>query len=68
MQPADAFLGDLTTMARTLVAGAVAPLPKQRRAKLTAKKNLPRKVSAKKALPKTVLPKKSRLTKPGDRR
>jgi AcrR family transcriptional regulator len=63
MQPADAFLGDLTTMARTLVAGAVAPLPKQRQAKSAAKKTLPKKASPRKALLK-----KSTRTKPGDRR
>jgi AcrR family transcriptional regulator len=33
MQPADAFLGDLEIMLRTLVAGAIRPLPKPRPAK-----------------------------------
>jgi AcrR family transcriptional regulator len=40
MQPADAFLGDLDTMLRMLVAGAVATSPKPRPAKsATAKKS-----------------------------
>jgi AcrR family transcriptional regulator len=43
MQPADAFVGDLTTMARTLVAGAVAPFPRSRPAKPAAKKPAPKK-------------------------
>ena len=47
MQPADAFLGDLTVMARTLVAGAVTPLPKSLKAKVAAKKPVP-KTSARK--------------------
>ena len=42
MQPAQAFLGDLDVMVRTLVAGAVGPLPKPRRAKpATSKKSRP---------------------------
>jgi TetR/AcrR family acrAB operon transcriptional repressor len=43
MQPADAFVGDLTTMARTLVAGAVAPFPRSRPAKPAAKRPTPKK-------------------------
>jgi AcrR family transcriptional regulator len=43
MQPADAFVGDLTTMARTLVAGAVAPFPRSRPAKPAAKRPSPKK-------------------------
>jgi AcrR family transcriptional regulator len=43
MQPADAFLGDLTTMARTLVAGAVVVLPKSRPAKAAAEKAVSKK-------------------------
>ena len=54
MQPADAFLGDLAVMARTLVAGAVLPSPKSRAAKSAAKRALP-----KKPLPKTPARKKS---------
>lgn len=54
MQPADAFVGDLTTMARTLIAGAVAPLPKSRPIKPVAKKT-----AAKKPVPKTPVPKNS---------
>jgi AcrR family transcriptional regulator len=42
MQPADAFLGDLTTMARTLIAGAVVALPKPRPAKAVSKKPVPK--------------------------
>jgi AcrR family transcriptional regulator len=42
MQPADAFLGDLTTMARTLVAGAVIALPKPRPTKAVPKKPAPK--------------------------
>jgi AcrR family transcriptional regulator len=42
MQPADAFLGDLTTMARTLVAGAVVALPKSRPAKAVSKRPVPK--------------------------
>ena len=42
MQPADAFVGDLTTMARTLVAGAVVSLSKSRPAKPAAKKSVPK--------------------------
>jgi TetR/AcrR family acrAB operon transcriptional repressor len=38
MQPADAFVRDLETMLRTLVAGAVAPLPKPRPVKRAAAK------------------------------
>ena len=49
MQPADAFVGDLTTMARTLIAGAVAPLPKSRAAKSTAKRALSQKPARKKS-------------------
>ena len=45
MQPADAFLRDLETMVRTLVAGAVSPSPKPRSAKPTA---APRKSPARK--------------------
>jgi AcrR family transcriptional regulator len=43
MQPADAFLRDLETMLRTLVAGAVAASPKPRPAKPAAGKKSPRK-------------------------
>ena len=43
MQPADAFVDDLTTMARMLVAGAVTPLPKPSSAKSAAKKTVPKK-------------------------
>ena len=39
MQPADAFLGDLTIMARTLIAGAVSPSPKPRAAKRNLQEN-----------------------------
>jgi AcrR family transcriptional regulator len=43
MQPRDAFLADLATMLRTLVAGAVVPLPKPRPVKPTpAKKSVRR--------------------------
>jgi AcrR family transcriptional regulator len=42
MQPADAFLDDLTTMARTLIAGAVVALPKPRPAKAVSKKPVPK--------------------------
>jgi AcrR family transcriptional regulator len=42
MQPADAFVGDLTTLARTLIAGAVAPLPKSRPIKPVAKSAAPK--------------------------
>src|ERR1700754_126297 len=42
MQPAEAFLRDLTTMARTLVAGAVVALPKPRPAKAVSKKPVPK--------------------------
>ena len=52
MQPADAFLGDLTTMARTLVAGAVMPSPKSRPAKPAANKTIARKPARKKPVPK----------------
>ena len=44
MQPADAFLGDLTVMTRTLLAGAVAPslkaraAPKKSFSKISARK------------------------------
>jgi AcrR family transcriptional regulator len=48
MQPADAFLGDLTTMARTLVAGAVVALPKSRPAKAVSKKPVPKKSGGRK--------------------
>ena len=57
MQPADAFVDDLTTMARMLVAGAVTPLPKSPSAKPAAKK----------AAPKTV-PKKPTRHKSGGRK
>ena len=52
MQPADAFLGDLTTMARTLVAGAIIPSSKSRPAKPGAKKSIARKPARKKPVPK----------------
>jgi hypothetical protein len=45
-------LRDLTVMARTLVAGAVAPLPKSLPARPAAKKTQPRKVLPKKSAPK----------------
>jgi TetR/AcrR family acrAB operon transcriptional repressor len=48
MQPADAFLGDFTTMARTLVAGAVVALPKSRPAKAVSKKPVPKKSGGRK--------------------
>ncbi|QWG17430.1 TetR/AcrR family transcriptional regulator [Bradyrhizobium sediminis] len=57
MQPADAFLRDLTVMARTLIAGAVVSLPKSR----------PARPAAKKAPPKKALPKKSAPKRPGGR-
>jgi TetR/AcrR family acrAB operon transcriptional repressor len=53
MQPADAFVDALTTMARMLVAGAVAPLPKPSSAKSAKKK------SAKKTVPKKPVRQKS---------
>ncbi len=43
MQPADAFVDALTTMARMLVAGAVMPLPKPPPAKSATKKTVPKK-------------------------
>ena len=42
MQPADAFVADLTTMTRMLIAGAVVPLPKSPSAKSAAKKTAPK--------------------------
>ena len=48
MQPADAFLGDFTTMARTLVAGAFVALPKSRPAKAVSKKPVPKKSGGRK--------------------
>jgi AcrR family transcriptional regulator len=48
MQPADAFLDDLTTMARTLVAGAVVALPKSRPAKAVSKNPVPKKSGGRK--------------------
>ncbi len=42
MQPADAFVDALTTMARMLVAGAVTPLPKPSSAKSARKKTVPK--------------------------
>ena len=48
MQPAGAFLGDFTTMARTLVAGAVVALPKSRPAKAVSKKPVPKKSGGRK--------------------
>ena len=48
MQPADAFLGDFTTMARTLVAGAVVALPKSRPAKAVSKNPVPKKSGGRK--------------------
>ena len=53
MQPADAFVDALTTMARMLVAGAVTPLPKPSSAKSAKKK------SAKKTVPKKPVRQKS---------
>ena len=47
MQPADAFLGDLTAMVRTLVAGALAPSSKTPPAKPAATTTVP-KISARK--------------------
>ena len=48
MQPADAFLKDLETMLRTLVAGATAPAPKPRPVKAaSAGKSVPRSTSRK---------------------
>jgi TetR/AcrR family acrAB operon transcriptional repressor len=52
MQPADAFLKDLETMLRMLVAGAVSPANKPRAVRKAAKKSMPR----------------STPRKPGDRR
>ncbi|QWG24615.1 TetR/AcrR family transcriptional regulator [Bradyrhizobium sediminis] len=52
MQPADAFLRDLTVMARTLVAGAVVASPASQRARPAAKKALPKKVLPRKSAPK----------------
>ena len=49
MQPADAFVGDLTVMARTLIAGAVAPVPKSRAATPATKKTVPKKSARKKS-------------------
>ena len=49
MQPADAFVGDLTVMARTLIAGAVAPVPKSRAATPAAKKTVPKKSARRKS-------------------
>ncbi|WP_291867377.1 TetR/AcrR family transcriptional regulator [Bradyrhizobium sp.] len=43
MQPADAFVGDLTIMVRMLVAGAVARSPKPPSARSAAKKTVPKK-------------------------
>jgi AcrR family transcriptional regulator len=43
MQPANAFVDALTTMARMLIAGAVTPLPKPLPAKSAAKKTVPKK-------------------------
>jgi TetR/AcrR family acrAB operon transcriptional repressor len=45
MQPADAFLGDLSIMVRTLVAGAVSPSKKPRAANPTLAKKLVRRKS-----------------------
>jgi TetR/AcrR family acrAB operon transcriptional repressor len=52
MRPADAFLGDLTTMARTLVAGAVVALPKSSPAKVGAEKTVSKKPASKKLVRK----------------
>ena len=49
MQPADAFVGDLTVMMRTLIAGAISPLPKSPRAKPAAKKTVPKKPARQKS-------------------
>ena len=43
MQPADAFAGDLTTMTRMLIAGAVTTSPKPSSAKSATKKIVPKK-------------------------
>lgn len=43
MQPADAFVDALATMARMLVAGAVTPLPKPSSARSAVKKTVPKK-------------------------
>jgi AcrR family transcriptional regulator len=59
MQPADAFVADLTTMARTLVAGAIMPSPKSRPEKPAVKNTLPKKALSKNASPKKPVPKKS---------
>jgi AcrR family transcriptional regulator len=48
MQPADAFVADLTTMTRMLITGAVIPLPKSPSAKSAPKKAAPKKPVAKK--------------------
>ncbi|MDO9060730.1 MAG: helix-turn-helix domain-containing protein [Bradyrhizobium sp.] len=64
MQPADAFIGDLTVMARTLIAGAVLPKP----AKSGAKKTSSKKVPSKKILPKKPVPKKPARQHSGGRK
>ena len=43
LQPVDAFLRDLQTMLRMLIAGAIAPLPKRRMVKATIAKKSSRK-------------------------
>ena len=56
MQPADAFVGDFTTMARTLVAGATLPKPPSTKS------------AAKKATPKRPVPNKPVSQKSGGRK
>ena len=58
MQPADAFVADLTTMTRMLVAGAVIPVPKSPSARSAPKK----------AAPKKPVPKKPARHKSGGRK
>jgi TetR/AcrR family acrAB operon transcriptional repressor len=43
MQPADAFVADLTTMTRMLIAGAIIPAPTSPSAKSARKKAVPKK-------------------------
>jgi TetR/AcrR family acrAB operon transcriptional repressor len=63
MQPADAFVDALTTLARMLVAGAVTPLPNRRTAGSAAKPTAP-----KKPVPKELVPKKPARQNSGGRK
>ena len=58
MQPADAFVGDLTTMTRTLIAGAIMASPKSGLVKPAVKKTVASR-SARKPVPKKHVPIKS---------